>query len=176
MNGREGRRLLAILFCVPVALFAIGWLGGFRINFTPSYPLGVWRIIPIDREPIAGDLVFICPPETDFFALAYERGYIRKGLCPSGYSPLIKTVMAGSGQNVVIGDAVAIDGLALAHSQLERLDSRGRTLPPSSGGIIPPDYLYVHSDFAGSYDSRYFGPIPAQGLLGLARPVLTVSP
>ncbi|MFZ1812823.1 MAG: conjugal transfer protein TraF, partial [Rhizobiaceae bacterium] len=32
------------------------------------------------------------------------------------------------------------------------------------------------SDFAGSYDSRYFGPIPGTGLLGRARPVLTFDP
>ncbi|RUW00077.1 conjugal transfer protein TraF, partial [Mesorhizobium sp. M1A.F.Ca.IN.022.05.2.1] len=37
-------------------------------------------------------------------------------------------------------------------------------------------FLFLHSDFAGSYDSRYFGPIPASGLLGRARPLLTFQP
>jgi len=44
---------------------------------------------------------------------------------------------------------------------------------PAPGGVVPSGYLFLHSSFASSYDSRYFGPVPATGLLGLARPVLT---
>jgi len=36
--------------------------------------------------------------------------------------------------------------------------------------------LFLHSDFVGSYDSRYFGPLPAEGTLGLAQEVLTFAP
>ncbi|MCK1326662.1 S26 family signal peptidase [Bradyrhizobium sp. 156] len=41
--------------------------------------------------------------------------------------------------------------------------------------VVPPGHLSLHSPFAGSYDSRYFGPVPSAGLLGLARPLLTLS-
>lgn len=159
-----------------VAVAVAGWIGGYRINFTPSYPLGLWRIETLERPVANGDLVFVCPPATPAFAAAFERGYIRRGLCPGRFSPLIKTVVAIEGQRVDIGASVAIDGRLLAHSQLHAADAKGRALAPFAGGIVPPAHFFLHSDFAGSYDSRYFGPIPGTGLLGRARPVLTFYP
>ncbi|WP_292243550.1 conjugative transfer signal peptidase TraF [Mesorhizobium sp.] len=158
------------------AVAAAGWLGGYRINTTPSFPLGLWRIEPLGRDAAVGDRVFICPPLTPAFKTAFERGYIRRGLCPGRLSPLIKTVVATAGQSVDIGEHVWIEGRPLAHSDIHCSDTEGRALSPWHGGTVPPGYLYLHSDFAGSFDSRYFGPIPAIGLLGLAHPVLTIDP
>lgn len=152
------------------------WLGGYRINFTPSYPLGLWRIEALGRAASVDDLVFVCPPATPAFTTAFERGYIRRGLCPGRFSPLIKTVVATEGQSVDIGDHVSVNGKPIAHSEVRRSDAEGRALSAWPGGAVPPGHLYLHSDFAGSYDSRYFGPIPANGLLGLAHPVLTFDP
>lgn len=159
-----------------VAVAVAGWIGGYRINFTPSYPLGLWRIEALQRNATAGDLVLICPPPTAAFTIVFERGYIRRGLCPGRFSPLIKTVVATEGQSVEIGEHVSVDGKAIAHSEVRRSDAEGRALSAWHGGAVPSGHLYLHSDFAGSYDSRYFGPIPASGLLGLAVPVLTVDP
>ena len=55
-------------------------------------------------------------------------------------------------------------------------DGSGRELTPDTGGVVPPDTLFLFSTFRGSYDSRYFGPIPAAGVLGLAKPVFTFTP
>jgi conjugative transfer signal peptidase TraF len=155
---------------------AIGWLGGYRVNLTPSYALGLWRIEALDRTVEIGDLIFICPPPGLEFVMARERGYVRTGLCPGWFSPLIKTVAAGPGQHIEIGAHVEIDGAILAYSEVQPFDADGRTLEPYDGGIVPPGHLFIHSEFAGSYDSRYFGPIPADGILGLALPVLTFAP
>lgn len=172
------RRIARVLLLsvVPIALFGLGWFGGFRINLTPSYPVGLWRIVSLDRDVETGDLVFICPPQTPAFRLALERGYVRPGLCPGWISPLIKTVVALPGQDVVIGNSVTVDRDPIAHSAIRRTDVEGRVLTAHPGGIVPDGHLHLHSDFAGSYDSRYFGPIPAAGLLGLAQPVLTIEP
>ncbi|MBB6469409.1 conjugative transfer signal peptidase TraF [Aminobacter lissarensis] len=164
----------AIAAIVAVAVSA--WIGGYRINFTPSYPLGLWRIEALDRPVSVGDLVFICPPLEPAFTMAFERGYIRRGLCPGRFSPLIKTVVATQGRSVDIGDHVSIEGRPLAHSEVHRVDADGRALSPWRGGIVPPGYLFLHSDFAGSYDSRYFGPVPVAGLLGRAVPIFTFEP
>jgi conjugative transfer signal peptidase TraF len=158
------------------AVAAAGWLGGYRINTTPSYPLGLWRIEALGRPATIGDLVFICPPLTPAFSMAFERGYIRRGLCPGRFSPLIKTVVAAEGQSVDIGEHVSVEGRQLAHSEVHRVDAEGRALVAWSGGTVPPGYLFLHSDFAGSFDSRYFGPIPAAGLLGSAVPIYTFEP
>jgi conjugative transfer signal peptidase TraF len=150
-----------------------GWEGGYRLNETESYPLGLWRIERIERPIAVGDRVFICPPPTREFMLALERGYLRRGLCPGWLSPLIKTVAAIAGQRIEVDASVRIDGKFLTNSKVQGVDPQGRMLVPYAGGPVPVGALYLHSDYAGSYDSRYFGPLPAAGVLGFARPVLT---
>ncbi|ACM30976.1 conjugative transfer signal peptidase TraF [Rhizobium rhizogenes] len=173
------RRLLLFLAGAGgtiAALAAIAYFGGFRLNLTPSEPLGLWRIVTLQRPVEAGDLVFICPPPTAPFEEARRRGYVRRGLCPSGFAPLIKTVAALPGQHVEIGANVTVDRKPLASSIVRASDGEGRPITPFKTGIVPPKNLFLHSSFASSYDSRYFGPVPDTGLLGLARPVLTFDP
>ncbi len=165
--------ILAVGASLIGAVASAGWCAGLRINLTPSYPRGLWRIETLDRAPAAGDLVFICPPDTAEFERAFERGYIRRGLCAGGLSPLIKTVAGVSGQQVDVAEQVSIDGRPLSDSDVRHTDAAGRPLASFAGGVIPAGEVYLHSDFAGSYDSRYFGPIPSSGVLGLARPMLT---
>lgn len=164
--------LLACLFALAAAAFACG----LRVNLTPSYPLGLWRIQPLDRAVTVGDRVFICPPPGKIFALARERGYLGHGLCQGWFSPLIKTVVAIAGQRVVIDVDIAVDGIRLPHSSVRPVDGEGKPLMPAVGGIVPAGELFLFSEFAGSYDSRYFGPIPAAGVLGLAHPLLVLDP
>lgn len=173
------RRALAVLVSAAVGLAAIvgfGWLGGYRLNLTPSEPLGLWRIEPLDRAVAVGDLVFICPPAASVSAFGLARGYFREGLCPDGTAPLIKTVVARAGSRIAVGSDVTIDGAPLPDSLLRSSDGQGRPLAPHAGGVVPAGSLFLHSPYAGSYDSRYFGPVPEAGVLGLARPVLTFGP
>ena len=176
MKRRRHIRAIVTLLCIPAILFGSGYGAGFRINWTPSYPLGLWRISPLNRPVHLGDRIFICPPDTETFQQARTRGYLRRGLCPGWLSPLIKTVAALPGQRVEIGRTVVIDGHALSHSTLQPVDGSGRVLTSAVGGIVPPGMVFLHSPYRGSYDSRYFGPVPAAGVLGLAEPVLTVEP
>lgn len=155
---------------------AMGGYGGLRINTTPSEPLGLWRIVPLARPLARGDLIFVCPPPTREFQLAFARGYIRRGLCPGRVGPLIKTVAALPGQRIEVGAEVRIDDERLAGSALRASDAAGRPLAPFAGGVVPAGQIFLHSSFAESYDSRYFGPVPVDGVLGLASPVLTVDP
>lgn len=153
----------------------IAFLGGYRLNLTPSEPLGIWRIEELKRPVAVGDLVFVCPPETSAIVEARVLGYLRRGLCAGGFAPLIKRVAALPGQHVDITDHVAIDGRSLPASTVRDRDGEGRPITPDPGGIVPPHHLFLHSSFASSYDSRYFGPVPDSGLLGLARPVFTFN-
>lgn len=159
-----------------VLLIAAGQLLGLRVNLTPSYPLGLWRIVPFEQQVVTGDLVFICPPSTSEFEMARDRGYLRVGLCPGSISPLLKTVVALPGHTIDIAELVTIDGRELPDSVLRLVDAEGRRLSAFIGGVVPPDHAFLHSSFAGSYDSRYFGPIPLSGLLGRAHPVFTFGP
>lgn len=168
--------VLGIAVVGVVTLATIGWVGGYRFNLTPSAPIGLWHIEAMIRPVAFGDLVFICPPATGIFAEAFGRGYLRRGLCPGGLAPLLKTVVAVPGQCVRIGEDVIIDDRLLAASRIRHKDDQGRAVAPFAGGTVPPGYLFLHSSIASSYDSRYFGPIPATGLLGRARPIITFHP
>jgi conjugative transfer signal peptidase TraF len=159
-----------------LAVIFIGWVGGYRVNLTPSEPLGLWRIVQLGRPIAVGDIVFICPPGTATMREARERGYLRRGLCPAGYAPLIKTIVGLGGQVVEVGTNVRIAGHPVPHSPIADVDGEGRSLVRFSGGLIPAGDVFVHSKFNGSFDSRYFGPIPASGILGLAKEVWTYAP
>jgi len=161
---------------VALAVIVGGTIGGLRINTTPSEPLGIWRVAPLEHTVQAGEMVFVCPPETDAFSDGFERGYLRSGLCPGGFGPLIKTVAAVGGQRVDVAGDVTIDGRQIANSRLVSQDGQGRPLRPYKGGTVPAGFVFLHSPFPGSWDSRYFGPVPASGVLGLAKQVLTYAP
>jgi conjugative transfer signal peptidase TraF len=157
-------------------LFAAGWSGGLRINTTPSEPLGLWRIVPLNRSVRSGETVFVCPPDNAAMRQARQRGYLRPGLCPGGFGPLIKTVVALAGQRVDVTDHIVVEGVPIPGSPIIGADGQGRSLRHDRSGIVPPGELYLHSDFIGSWDSRYFGPVPVSGVLGLAQEVLTYAP
>jgi len=174
------KRLVWFYRISSVSLFTLGLIvllggQGFRVNLTPSEPLGVWRIVKPDRPILVGDLVFICPPNTDAMREARARGYLRFGLCASRVAPLIKTVVATSGQVIEIHDDVRIDGRPLPHSRVVRVDGQGRKMVRYDGGVVPPGAVFLHSEFPGSFDSRYFGPLPMGGILGLAQEVWTYA-
>ncbi|WP_442896349.1 conjugative transfer signal peptidase TraF [Bosea sp. MMO-172] len=185
-NGAAGRRrwrqrrgagTILVAGSLMVAVLAGGaWLGDLRLNVTPSEPLGLWRIVPLDRPVVEGDLVFICPPAGPVSVFGLERGYFRSGLCDGGAAPLIKIVAATTGRRILVAADVVIDGAQLPQSRTSTADGEGRSLSPWPGGVIQPGHLFLHSSFAGSYDSRYFGLVPEAGLLGLARPVLVFDP
>lgn len=168
--------LLSTSMVAVASLVTAAFVGGYRLNLTPSEPLGLWRIEKPGRPVKVGDLVFICSPATAPFEEARRRGYLRRGLCPGGFAPLIKTVAALPGQHVKITDHVVIDGRSLATSAVRKTDGEGRAITFYPGSVVPPGHLFLHSPFASSYDSRYFGPVPGSGLLGLARQVITFDP
>lgn len=178
---RRLNRLVWFYRISSVSLFTLGLLvmlggAGFRANLTPSEPLGLWRIVEPDRPILIGDMIFICPPNTEAMRKAHARGYLRSGLCAGRVAPLIKTVVAVSGQVIEIDADVRVDGRPLPHSRVAWRDGQGREMEPCDGGVIPPGTVFLHSEFPGSFDSRYFGPLPMDGILGLAKEVWTYAP
>ena len=178
---RRMKRLVWFYRISSASLFTLGFvvlLGGqgFRVNLTPSEPLGLWRIVKPDRPVLVGDLVFVCPPVTAKMREARARGYLRFGLCKGWVAPLIKTVVATSGEMIEIHDDVLVDGRRLPHSRVAKADGKGREMERYDGGVVPPATVFLHSAFPGSFDSRYFGPLPMEEILGLAREVWTYAP
>jgi len=173
---RPALALIAASFGVAFAVVIGGVVGSLRVNTTPGEPLGLWRVARLGRPVHVGDMVFVCPPETEAISEGFARGYLRAGLCPGGFGPLIKTVAAIAGQRIGVAGDVTIDGRPIERSNLVYRDSKGRPLLPFAGGTVPAGFLFLHSPFPGSWDSRYFGPVPAAGVLGFAKKVLTYAP
>lgn len=135
-------------------------------NASASVPLGLYRIEA--RTPAPGDLIAIKPPPT-VAAWLDRRAYLPLG------TPLLKHVAATRGARVCRwGSQISIDGRLAAIARAA--DRRGRALPRWRGcRTLRQGEIFLLNAAPDSLDSRYFGPLPATGLLGHARPILTRS-
>ena len=135
-------------------------------NATASAPVGFYTVEPPDRIDVP-ELVAIMPPEP-LAAFMVERGYIARGV------PLLKRVLGLPGQRVCrAGRTITVDGIEMGEA-LER-DSLGRDLPVWQGcRVIGDDQLFLMNwEVRDSLDGRYFGPIPADSVIGRAVPLWT---
>ena len=168
----RGLRFVVIALLSGAAFIAIFGALGFRINLTPSYPMGVWRIQK-GVTPKKGDFVmFHLPKENGLYQLASERNYI-KGLPQGGFAPMVKKLAAVEGDFVVLADEISINGTPWPNGKILKLDSNGReTATVAKSGIVPPGHFWALSDYNyRSFDSRYFGALPLEAIFATARPV-----
>jgi conjugative transfer signal peptidase TraF len=150
-------------------------VAGLRINDTSSMPRGLWRVVA-ERVPLRhGEVVTICPPDTPPIRLGAGRGYIPPGLCPDGFEPLVKPIAATAGDCVAVSrTGVVVNGRLVPSTAPLTRDSAGRPLRPFTAGTctVPRGNVWLLSEHdPRSFDSRYFGPVPAANVLGVAWPV-----
>jgi type IV secretory pathway protease TraF len=84
--------------------------------------------------------------------------------------------LAGLPSDVVeVSDGrTSLNGVPLPGSDRRRLDSAARLLPrlPAGRYTVPAGHLWLYSGLhPASWDSRYYGPVPASGLEGVATPL-----
>uniref|UniRef100_C5CWH3 Putative conjugal transfer TRAF transmembrane protein n=1 Tax=Variovorax paradoxus (strain S110) TaxID=543728 RepID=C5CWH3_VARPS len=140
-------------------------------NPSDSLPRGWYRIDGLDSAASlhVGSIVLARLP-ADVAAFAARRGYL-----PSGV-PILKRIGARTPQSVCVCDQlVRIDGAVAA--SLRTHDSALRPLQAwSQCRPLAADELFLLGDTnPASFDSRYFGPISASAVLGVARPLWTWS-
>ena len=157
------------------ASLASASVAGLRFNNTPSMPRGLWRVVEADASLRRGEVVAICPPDTPVFRQGIARGYVPAGGCPGGFEPLLKPIAAMVGDTVSVSPAgVTVNGRMVdGTAQLTR-DSAGRSLQPFEAGVyaVAPGQVWLLSNYdPRSFDSRYYGPMPAANVQGVARPV-----
>jgi conjugative transfer signal peptidase TraF len=133
-------------------------------NASASAPIGLYAIQRTRSLEVA-DLVALAAPEM-LAAFMAERGYLPRGI------PLLKRVAGVAGQQVCRIDAlITVDGAQLGEA-LAR-DRLGRDLPVWQGcRRIAEDQIFVMNvGFRDSFDGRYFGLLPADTVVGRARPL-----
>ncbi|WP_439373244.1 S26 family signal peptidase [Bradyrhizobium sp. DASA03120] len=164
-----GRLTIILAICGSVALASRSGTGAapwYIWNASESIPIGLYRLQPA-RQLIVAELVAVRPPEplASFLDL---NGYLPTGV------PMLKRVLALPGQTVCRnGFALFVDNVEMGLAR-ER-DTRGRPLPVWRGcRLIAPDEVFLmNRQSAGSFDGRYFGPLPVSAVMGQALPVWT---
>jgi conjugative transfer signal peptidase TraF len=137
-------------------------------NATSSAPLGWYRVHAVTSLKV-GDYALATLP-TAAAALAAQRGYLPAGV------PIVKRVSAMAGQHVCVReDALMIDGTP--SGRILRSDRQGRPLPvwQQCRNLVSGELFLLSTTNPASFDSRYFGPVPAQAVLGQAIPLWTWS-
>ncbi|WP_341703319.1 S26 family signal peptidase [Ferrovibrio sp.] len=167
---RPSRRKRLILVLMAVGLAALGaaallskrplliW------NASASAPRGLYRTVPL-MVPRHGDWVLAWLPD---YArqLAAERGYLPADI------PVIKPVAAMAGDQVcAAGNTIRLVSGATLHRL--KFDSQGRPLPAWQGcrTMTTDEVFLANPAAADSFDSRYFGPVQRNSLIGRVVPV-----
>ncbi|MQW87829.1 S26 family signal peptidase [Sinorhizobium saheli] len=135
-------------------------------NATASAPIGFYTVAPAERVEVP-DLVAVMPPEP-FASFMVGRGYVGRDV------PILKHVIGLPGQRLCrAGRAITVDNVPLGEAR-ER-DSRGRDLPVWQGCRVIADgeLFLMNLEAADSLDGRYFGPFPAEAVIGQATPLFT---
>jgi conjugative transfer signal peptidase TraF len=174
-RSRSRRRVRLILAGVSAGgLAALAWGSCMsplpRVIYNPSdsVAIGWYRVDPRARGSVAphvGSLVLV-PLPAQVAALAARRRYLPLG------TPLLKPVAAVAPQRVcVAGRIVHIDGRPVATAL--RTDGMGRPLHAWSQcrSLRPGELFLLSTTNPASFDSRYFGPVRASSVLGIAHPV-----
>ncbi|MBH1411244.1 S26 family signal peptidase [Stenotrophomonas maltophilia] len=145
-----------------------------RLTYNPSdsVAIGWYRIEPFDphtallSRPLSVDSIVLVPLPAEAAALAAQRGYLPTRI------PLLKRVGAVAPQEVcIVGRSVRIDGVPVAAAL--PADRMGRPLPSwqQCRRLEPGELFLLSVTNPASFDSRYFGPVCASAVLGLAHPV-----
>ena len=98
-----------------------------------------------------------------------KSGHMLRGRCDSGTVPFIKEVIArGSGTFRVGDDGVYIDDELIAQTA----PYPWHNLNPAAATNIKTDqFIAIQTMHAGSIDSRYFGPLMVDDVIGVIEPV-----
>lgn len=164
------RKILLCIATVAVALISLAafvrWPVWLIYNPSESAPRGWYAQRPVHAlQP--GTLVFARLPAAAAH-LADERGYLPRHL------PILKRIGAVTGQMVC-----AEHGLVRIEEQtvvaVRSRDGRGRSLPTWQGcrPLADGEVFLLATHSPGSFDSRYFGPVGCEAILGEAVPLWT---
>lgn len=172
MSGRH-KAVAILLGAVTLSAISFGAAGifGIRINTSYSLPLGLY----VATTDATANLIEFCPAQP-FASESASRSYRTRGFaCPDGAVPLLKPIVASAGDLVIVTvEGISVNGMLLPKTYALSQDALGRPLQAWPQGLyrVEPGTVWVASTYnAGSYDSRYMGPIQIRQIRTRLRPL-----
>jgi conjugative transfer signal peptidase TraF len=139
-------------------------------------PLGLWRMSgPVELDKVRrGQVVAFCPPpEFEIFREAKVKGILQDGSCSGSFMPLLKEVAGLPGDVIEYTNLFSVNGRQVPNSQILAIDLGDARVPLFSRLVVPAGKVWLmssHSDL--SFDSRYFGLVDIERVVGLAEPLI----
>jgi conjugative transfer signal peptidase TraF len=153
------------LICSAIVL---GVGAGYRVNVSPSVPVGLYRRLPLPDAVERGMLVILPVPVS---VVPWHRPKLPTFLRPV---PLLKPVVAVEGDEVCVTEAsIWIRDQWYGPALTE---AHGLPLPhplPDGCTTLSAGEVFVATATDRSLDSRYFGPVKIETIRARAIPVLT---
>jgi len=167
-------KIKIIFFLLSVSVCSVGFLyfGGFRLNMTASLPKGIYKITEREAAKYArGDLIMFCLPENEETKKAKERGYILPGFACGGSLPLMKRVAGISGDRIEVkGGNLHVNGRPLKNGNVFKKDGERRDMKSCGDLTLSENEVFAVSLYnPKSFDSRYFGPVNKNSIIGKVR-------
>ena len=137
----------------------------FIINISPSEPLGIYKIQNIDQIQ-RGNIVAVCLP-SKYQEIGLKRAYLLPGIRCDKTAPLIKTVIAVPGDNVILKNNEIIVNNNIYLYITKYFDSHSRKLDVFPRGVYKNinTYWLIGTNNPNSWDSRYWGGIDRKNIV-----------
>ncbi len=170
-----GKIIVSFIAVSAVTVTAAFYLLNLKLNYTPSYPRGLYQVKKLSAEQLKrGDLVLVCPKLNDALKVAAERNYIHFSYeCDSGFTPLMKRIVAMEGDYVEVNaKGVHVNKSLIDNSIPLKVDTKNRPMPIAKSGITPKGRIWIISEYSDvSFDSRYFGDLDIESVIGTMKPL-----
>lgn len=175
MKVRVYRKYPLVILAITLILFCLV-KNKIIINTSPSIPLGLYTIHQIKAPLKQNDLVAVCLMKSDQ-AFGLSRGYINPGRRCNGTTPLLKSIIAVPGDNVILSNDEIIVNNKIYHYITQKFDSKQRILPswPRGNYQNTQGFWLIGTNDPHSWDSRYFGFVSKNQIIFLLNPLLVIK-
>lgn len=168
------KKCLLLGLSVFVVIFIIK-IAGIRFNYTNSMPIGFY--IKIKTSTIRdGDIVAACLPD-DIALIGMRNHYLARGSCKNGSVPVLKKLIAVPGDSVSLNNQfITVNGISYLAPRQPK-DNHGHRVEKifknKRYSHTSMYWLYGANDPFDSWDSRYYGGVTRQHIIGVYKSLLT---